>query len=137
MTQRHEQFEHQAEGAAFIAAGVGAAAGVSIATAVEGMGLALGGTAIALGAAPFVALGALAGLAAYGLTKVLSSSDDNIEIIPLPFTCADEGVSSVEVSDEFISSLGTFFLHANADLPGLNPDGYDLCGEDTSEVDHS
>jgi hypothetical protein len=137
MAQHQGKFEQQAEGTALIAAGTAIAVGAGIAATVEGMGLAVGGTAIALGAAPFAIIGAVAGLAAYGLAKVFAERDDETAMKPLSCSRADDRTSSVKVSEELISSFGTFFLYANSDLPGLNPDGYDLCGEDTSEVEHS
>ena len=39
------------------------------------MGLAVGGTAVAIGTAPVVAAGAVAGLAAYGLNKLFKKKD--------------------------------------------------------------
>lgn len=129
MTQYFKEFEDQAEGAALIAAGAGAAAGASLAAVAEVMGLAVGGTAVAIGAAPFVTLGAVAGLAVYGLTKFLSRSDEETVITSLHASSVDNGASSVEVSEELLSSLETFCLYANADLVILNPDGYDLCDE--------
>lgn len=51
----------------------GAAMGAGVSTVVGGMGLAVGGTAIAVGMAPVVAVGAVAGLASYGLKKLLEA----------------------------------------------------------------
>ncbi|HEY9675519.1 MAG TPA: hypothetical protein V6D11_29020, partial [Waterburya sp.] len=96
-----------------------------------------GGTAIALGAAPFAIIGAVAGLAAYGLAKVFAERDDETAMKPLSCSRANDRTSSVKVSKELISSFGTFFLYANSDLPNLNPDGYDLCGENGSELDNN
>ncbi|NJL41639.1 MAG: hypothetical protein HC899_36850 [Leptolyngbyaceae cyanobacterium SM1_4_3] len=45
-------------------------AGWGAAATVGGMGLAAGGTAVAITAAPVIAAGAVVGLAAYGLRKV-------------------------------------------------------------------
>lgn len=136
MTQHREQFEHQVEDAALIAAGTAVVVGAGIAAAVEGMGLAVGGTTIALGAAPFAVLSAVAGLAAYGLAKLFADHDEETAIQPLPCNSADEKTSSVKVSKELLSSFETFFLYANSDIPSLNPNGYDLCGEDGSELDN-
>lgn len=49
----------------------GAAVGAGVSAAVGGMGLALGGTAVAIGMAPVAASGAVVGLAAYGLGKLI------------------------------------------------------------------
>jgi hypothetical protein len=54
--------------AAGFAAG-GAAAGAGASALLGGMGLAIGGTAVGIGMAPVMGLGAIVGLAAYGLMK--------------------------------------------------------------------
>jgi len=54
---------------AVIFATAGAGLGAAVASTVGGMGLAVGGTAIAITAAPVVAGGAVIGLAAYGFKK--------------------------------------------------------------------
>ena len=48
----------------------GAAAGAAGYAAIGGMGLTVGGTAMAIGVAPFVAAGAVVGLAGYGVYKL-------------------------------------------------------------------
>jgi uncharacterized transporter YbjL len=52
-------------------AGVGSASGAVVASMVGGMGLAIGGTAVAITAAPVVVAGSIVGLAAYGLRKAM------------------------------------------------------------------
>lgn len=49
----------------------GAAIGAGVSTVVGGMGLAVGGTAVAIGMAPVAAVGAVVGLASYGLWKLM------------------------------------------------------------------
>lgn len=61
------------EAAGFVAGGVAAGAGLS--AWLGGMGLAVGGTAIGIGMAPVVAAGAVVGLAAYGVKKLLMKSN--------------------------------------------------------------
>ncbi|MTJ15000.1 hypothetical protein FJR11_20960 [Anabaena sp. UHCC 0187] len=56
------------EFAAFVVGG--AAAGAVVAETVGGMGLAVGGTAVSIGAAPVVAAGVVIGASAYGLKKL-------------------------------------------------------------------
>jgi len=63
-----DNFDKAKEAAAY--AGAGMAAGVVVAEIVGGMGLAVGGTAVAIGAAPVIAAGAVVGLAALGLKKI-------------------------------------------------------------------
>jgi hypothetical protein len=58
------------EAAGFATAG--GAAGAAVAASVGGMGLAFGGTAIAITAAPVVFAGAIVGLAAYAIKDTLS-----------------------------------------------------------------
>jgi hypothetical protein len=57
------------EAAAFV--GVGSASGAVVASVAGGMGLAVGGTAVAITAAPVVIAGSIVGLAAYGLKKAV------------------------------------------------------------------
>lgn len=64
---KFDEFKDKAEAAMYTAGG--AAAGLGVASTVGGMGLAVGGTAIAITAAPVVAGGAVIGLAAYGFKK--------------------------------------------------------------------
>jgi hypothetical protein len=52
------------------AAAVGAGAGAGISALVGGMGLAVGGTAVAVTMAPVAAVGAVLGLAGYGISKL-------------------------------------------------------------------
>ena len=49
----------------------GAIAGAAAAEIIGGMGLAVGGTAIAIEAAPVIAAGAVVGMAAYGVKSAL------------------------------------------------------------------
>lgn len=72
MSQNHddEGFGKAAEAAAFVAGGL--TVGVGVAVTVGGMGLAVKGTAVAIGAAPVIATGVVVGLAAYGLKEVLT-----------------------------------------------------------------
>lgn len=49
----------------------GAVTGGVVASTVGGMGLAIGGTAVSIGATPVIAVGAVAGLAVFGLKKAL------------------------------------------------------------------
>ena len=56
---------------AAVAAGAGAVAGGITTASVGGMGLAVGGTAVSIGAAPVIAMGAMLGLAGYGLWRAL------------------------------------------------------------------
>lgn len=55
--------------AAIFAGGGAAAGGVTFAT-VGSAGLAIGGTAVTIGAAPIVAVGAVVGLAGYGIYRI-------------------------------------------------------------------
>ena len=66
MSQKKEQ---DVQSAVAYTAG-GAVAGGAVAATVGGMGLAVGGTAVAIGTAPVVAVGAVVGLAAYGVKKL-------------------------------------------------------------------
>ena len=66
---KKEPEENLAEAAGFAAGGAATGAGVS--AALGGMGLAVGGTAISIGMAPVAAVGAVLGLAAYGIKKAL------------------------------------------------------------------
>lgn len=52
------------------AATAGAAVGAGVATTVGTIGIAVGGTAVAVGTAPFVAAGAVVGLAGYGIYRI-------------------------------------------------------------------
>jgi hypothetical protein len=52
-------------------AAAGAAAGAGLSAWIGGMGLALAGTAVSIGMAPVAAVGAMAGLAVYGVKKAL------------------------------------------------------------------
>jgi hypothetical protein len=52
------------------AAAVGAAAGGATFAITGPVGLAIGGTAVSIGAAPFVAVGAVVGLAGYGIYRI-------------------------------------------------------------------
>lgn len=135
MTKYDEEFEKRVEDAALTAAGAGAVAGVGIAAMAEVMSLAVGSTAVVMGAAPLAILGAVAGLAAYGWTTLFSRSDHKTAITPLYSRSGDRTVQSVEVSKELLSGLETFFLYGTADLTTLNPDGYDLCGEEDNDID--
>jgi hypothetical protein len=135
MTQYPEEFEERVESAALTAAGAGAAAGVGMAAMAEVMSLAIGGTAVVMGAAPLAILGAVAGLAAYGLTKLIRGSDERTVIMPLYSKSGDRTAQSAQVSEELLTGLETFFLYGNSDCTPLNPDGYDLCGEEDNDMD--
>ena len=52
----------------------GAVIGAGVSSVVGGMGLAVGGTAVAIGMAPVAAAGAVLGLAAYGLSKLVGGN---------------------------------------------------------------
>jgi hypothetical protein len=52
----------------------GAVIGAGVSSVVGGMGLAVGGTAVAIGMAPVAAAGAVIGLAAYGLSKLMGGN---------------------------------------------------------------
>jgi hypothetical protein len=52
----------------------GAVIGAGVSSVVGGMGLAVGGTAVAIGMAPVAAAGAVLGLAAYGLSKLMGGN---------------------------------------------------------------
>ncbi|MGB3191224.1 MAG: hypothetical protein WBB43_17605 [Limnoraphis sp.] len=55
----------------------GAAAGAGVSTFLGGMGLAVAGTAFSIGMAPVVGAGAVVGLAAYGVKKVIDSVNED------------------------------------------------------------
>ena len=129
MTQHQEEIEARLKSAALAAAGVG------IAAMAEVMSLTVKGTAVVIGVAPLAILGAVAGLAVYGLIELVSSRDDTTTVTPLYLKSGDRTAQSVEVSEELISSLETFFLYGNSDCTPLNPDGYDLCGEEDNDMD--
>lgn len=134
MTQCHEEFKTQLESAAFIATGVGAAAGATIAAAIGSMGSTVEGTGVAIGTAFIFTLGTVVGLAAYGLSKLLNSSDESTIIKPALSIRSDDKAESITASEEFLSSLETFFLYANSDLANLDPEGYDFY-DDVTEFD--
>lgn len=52
------------------AAAIGAGAGAGISTLVGGMGLLVGGTGVGITMAPVAAVGAVVGLAGYGISKL-------------------------------------------------------------------
>jgi hypothetical protein len=54
------------------ATAIGAGAGAGISALVGGMGLAVGGTAVAVTMAPVAAVGAVIGLAGYGISKLFT-----------------------------------------------------------------
>lgn len=56
---------------AVMATGAGALGGAATSTALGGMGLAVGGTAVSVGLLPVTAAGAVVGLAGYGLYRAL------------------------------------------------------------------
>ena len=64
--KNHEAIKAAGAGAAGAAAGAGAFA------LIGGGGLAIAGTAVAIGAAPFVAAGAVIGVAGYGIHRLFS-----------------------------------------------------------------
>lgn len=53
---------------------VGAVGGAGVSAAVGGIGLAVGGTAVGIGMAPVAAAGAVVGLAAYGVAKLIDNA---------------------------------------------------------------
>lgn len=65
------------------AAALGAMGGAGVSSAVGGMGLAFGGTAVGIGMAPVAAAGAVVGLGAYGVNQLLyqTKTTDNPEKI--------------------------------------------------------
>lgn len=134
MTQCHEEFKTQAESTAFIATGVGATVGASIAAAAGSMGSTVEGTVVAIETAFIFTLGTVVGLAAYGLSKLFTSSDKSTVVKPLISIRSDNKAESVKVSEELLSSLETFFLYANSDLGNLDPEGYDFY-DDVTELD--
>lgn len=69
--QDEDNFDKAEVAGGYLAAG--AAAGVVAAEVIGDMGLAVGGTAVAIGAAPVIAAGAVVGMAAYGFKKFLES----------------------------------------------------------------
>lgn len=89
------------------AVAAGAAAGSIVAGAVGNMGLALGGKAIAIGAAPVVAAGAVVGLAAYGIAKMLDESG-TCETSAQVFERMEEKVLQMEAYSSAIMELEAF-----------------------------
>ncbi len=55
---------------------IGAGAGAGISSVVGGMGLAVAGTAVGIGMAPVAAVGAVIGLAGYGIFKLFGGGDN-------------------------------------------------------------
>lgn len=62
---------------AFKFGGIGAATGGATYALLGGAGLAIGGTAFAITAPIFVAVGAVSGLAAYGVSKAVEKKKEN------------------------------------------------------------
>jgi hypothetical protein len=58
------------------AAVIGAGAGAGVSALVGGMGLAVGGTAVAVTMAPVAAVGAVVGLAGYGIFKFFQGEEE-------------------------------------------------------------
>jgi len=56
---------------------IGAGAGAGVSAALGGMGLAVAGTAFGVTMAPVAAVGAVIGLAGYGLSKLFEGNDDS------------------------------------------------------------
>ncbi|MBD2184413.1 hypothetical protein [Aerosakkonema funiforme] len=63
------------DGVTFSAVGIGAVAGIGVYSAVGGMGLSLGGTAVGIGMGTMASAGGIVGLAAYGLYKIINQAD--------------------------------------------------------------
>jgi|JFJP01.1.fsa_nt_gi uncharacterized membrane protein YebE (DUF533 family) len=81
-----------AEVAAFAAGG--GVAGAAASTLVGNMGLAVAGTAISVGLLPVVAIGAIAGLAVYGVKQAFFSDDDNAPVVqPTDTNQSSDGTS--------------------------------------------
>jgi hypothetical protein len=55
---------------------IGAGAGAGVSALVGGMGLAVGGTAVAVTMAPVAAVGAVVGLAGYGIFKFFQGEEE-------------------------------------------------------------
>ena len=72
-SEREDLNNNTGEGAAFVAGGTAAGAGVS--ATVGGMGLLAAGTGVGIGMAPVAAAGAVAGAAAYGAKKAIEDGD--------------------------------------------------------------
>jgi hypothetical protein len=62
-------------GEAVIYGAGGAVAGAGLSSVIGGMGLAVGGTAVGIGMLPVAALGAVVGLAAYGVKKAMEDDE--------------------------------------------------------------
>jgi hypothetical protein len=71
MTNKNEQDSIDKTVDASLHAAGGAAAGAGVAAVVGGMGLAVGGTAVGIGMLPVAAVGAVFGLAFYGIKKAM------------------------------------------------------------------
>lgn len=97
MTQQNEN-NKPIEAAAFTAGG--AVAGGVVASTVGGMGLAVGGTAFSIGAAPVVAAGAVVGLAAYGLKQAFDTPKET----PDPTKAKQKGIHQV-IADRVKANL--------------------------------
>jgi hypothetical protein len=59
------------------AAALGAGAGMGVSAVVGGMGLAVAGTAVGVGMAPVAVVGAVLGLAGYGIFKLFGGGDEH------------------------------------------------------------
>jgi hypothetical protein len=71
------------------AAALGAAGGSCVSAVVGRMGLAVGGTAVGIGMAPMAAAGAVVGLGAYGLERLLQQDTDEEK-------CLDRVIAEME-----------------------------------------
>jgi hypothetical protein len=76
------------------AVAVGAAAGGGVFAAVGAGGLAIAGTAVTVGLAPFVAAGAVVGLAGYGVYRLATDSNPIAQASEKPTKPTGSGASS-------------------------------------------
>jgi len=80
---------------AAVSVGIGAAVGAGTSALLGGMGLAVGGTAVGIGAAPVAAAGVVVGSAAYGVKKAVEEQDPSILGAAAVGAGAGAGVSAV------------------------------------------
>lgn len=99
----------QADAAAFGAMGIGAVGGVSFSNVVGGMGLVAPkiGLAFGIGTVPMVGVGALVGLAAYGIAKLLDESQIR-ETPAQVFERMEEKVLQMDYSAAAVMELEAF-----------------------------
>jgi uncharacterized membrane protein YebE (DUF533 family) len=89
----NEQPNHSSGNAAEVAAFAagGGVAGAAASTLVGNMGLAVAGTAVSVGLLPIVAIGAIAGLAVYGVKQAFFSDDDAPVVQPTDTNQSSDG----------------------------------------------